>query len=393
MQPATTLKNRSALRTVEIISDLAGLESISAAWLRLESRTRGATFFQSYAWCRYCMRVRHEHKSQLSEPAIVVVREAGELMLIWPLAIVPTGVVSLAQDLTEPFAQYSDALADPTADIEQLLDLAWQALARRRVDGLVLRKVRADAAIGPWLTRRASAFGVPLQAPSVSFSSPPDLASYRRTLAIKTRKNLRNLRNRLAREGTPVHAVITDPRERAQLIERCFLDRADWLDAGGLSSTAFSDPLFGALVRGLAVGSDDAPPVTVMRLALQRDCTTETVSLHWGFEHNGRYYTFMAAKNPAFDTFSPGRLHLEDVVTACAARGVQTVDFLAPAMTYKTSQATDLVDVFTYGLPTTLRGRLAINGWHGYVRPAIKKAVLAAPISLRRLILRTAVAG
>lgn len=392
MHSAAVTGDRDTARTVEIVTDLAGLDRLAPDWQRLQTRAGGVTFFQSHAWCAFCIRRRQSRYPNSAEPAIVVVRDAGVPVLIWPLAVRHSGGVSLAHDLTEPFAQYSDALCDPQADIESLLDAAWAALTVRHIDGLVLRKVRTDAAIHHWLSRRAHLLGEPLQAPAVALSSFSDHAGYRRTLAAKTRKNLRNLRNRLAREGTLVHETITNPAARARLIEQCFLDRADWLEAGGLSSTAFADPSFTDIVRGLA-GDGAAPPVTVMRLALDRGGGSEpdTVSLHWGFDHGDRYYCFMAAKNPAFDAFSPGRLHLEDVVSACAGRGIATVDFLPPAMAYKSSQATGAVTVSAFGLPLTLRGRLTINGWHGYLRPAIKKAVLATPASIRRMIFKTAV--
>lgn len=375
--------------SAEILTGLADLERIAAQWRRLEERASAPGFFQSYDWCTYVLRTRLIADIGASvSPSVVVVRRAGEPVLIWPLGITRTGGIELAQDLTEPFGQYSDALCAPDEDVNALLDVAWRALSRCRVDGLVLRKVRADAAIRPWLDQRARTIGAPFQAPAVTLSAFPTLAAYRATLTSKTRKNLRNYRNRLAREGDLQHEVVADRNARAALIEQCFFDRADWLEAGGLSSTAFSDPVFAEIVRGLQTGARGAPPALVMRLGLARaDGSVDNISVQWGFEHRGRYYAFMAAKNPGYDAFSPGRLHLEDVVSACAARGIGTVDFLPPEMPYKSTWATESVDVSGFGLARTLKGRVGIDGWHGIVRPAVKRAFLATPPALRRMVM------
>lgn len=388
----TTLRaGSSPALSVEIVDDLAAFRALEQDWRQLETQTTGATFFASYDWCSLCLHVQYATKSFDHRPAIVVVRRGPAAILIWPLAIKSTGGVTLAQDLTEPFGQYSDVLANPSCEIDAALDAAWAKLAGQGIDGLVLRKVRADATIRPWLSRHGAALGEPLLSPAVALDAFPDFSSYRATLASKTRKNLRNYRNRLAREGRLTHTLVTDPAERARLIEQCFIDRAGWLEAGGLSSSAFADPAFTDIVRRLA-RADGAPQVQVMRLALERaDGTVDTISIQWGFEHRGRYYAYMAAKNPAYDAYSPGRLHLEDVIAACAGRGISKVDFLPPAMAYKSNLATETIGVSAFGRPLRLRGRLAITGWHGYVRPAIKKAVLATPPSIRRLFLKTAV--
>ena len=121
-----------------------------------------------------------------------------------------------------------------------------------------------------------------------------------------------------------------------------------------------------------------------MRLALDTPAAEIDLSVHWGFVHQNRYYAFMAAKNPSYDEFSPGRLHLEDVVGACAERGIATVDLLAPAMPYNSTWASTSVQVDSYGLALSARGRLMIDGWHGGLRPLLKAGLLSLPPVARR---------
>ena len=372
--------------SAETISTEAGLAALETDWRRLEARSTRAIFFQSFDWCSYIWRTHVQSQvGAKAELRIIVVRDEMSVVAIWPLVINSSTAGRFATDLSEPFGQYSDILVAPYSDLGWVMSTALAELGRGRVDGLVLRKVRADAGLGPWLGLHGSRLGGGEAAPAIELSAFETLDAYRQSLNSKTRKNLRNYRNRLARSGAISHAVIDEPQARAAVIERCFLGRRDWLDASGLSSSAFDDPLFASVVTGLARGERGAPEVIAMRLGIDGPERGEVdLSVHWGFIHQGRYYAFMAAKNPAFDACSPGRLHLEDVIAACAERGVETVDLLLPAMPYKLTWATTSVDVSSFGLALTARGRLYIRGWHGFLRPALKASMLALPPAVRR---------
>ena len=377
--------------TARTISRLDDVTAIAAAWLTLEAAQEGATFFQSLAWCRYVWRTRIEKTTRSPiDHRILVVEDASRILAIWPLAITASRAGRYATDLGEPFGQYSDILIAPGADRFAVLDAAAAELKRWRIDGLVLRKVRADSALTPWLARTGTTIGSVEHAPAIDLAGSGGHDAYRAALNAKTRKNLRNYRNRLAREGALVHDVIASADDRARTIARCFDGRTAWLTAGGLSSTAFADPAFDDIIDGLTKGRRDAPPVIALRLGLTlADTTPIDLSLHWGFEHQGRYYAYMAWKNPAYDEFSPGRLHLEDVIAATAARGMSTVDLLLPALPYKTSLANATIEVRSYGVPFTARGSLYVRGWHGFARPCLKRALMALPPSARRILFRT----
>ena len=391
------------------IVDRAELLALESDWRELEARTDGAIFFQSFDWCRLvCDTLAAAESADRIEPLILVVRDgqrvgacagapgkdhvgacAGapgkdHVVLIWPLAIRRSAAGAIVQDLGEPFGQYSDALIDPACDAVDALDAAWATLRQLPIDGMLLRRVRADAAIRPWLTARARPVGEATAAPVVELSRFASFAAYHGQLTAKTRKNLRNYRNRLTRLGRLSHQVITDTPTRSDVIDQCFVRRADWLDASGLSSQAFTHPAFKALVAALARA--EAIDVMAMRLRLElADSTSIDLSVQWGFLHHGRYYAFMAARNPDFDAFSAGRLHLEDVIAAAASRGIGSVDFLAPDMPYKATWATASVGVQGFGIGVSARGRIAIVGWHGALRPILKSAVTAMPAPIRRI--------
>lgn len=375
------------------LSRLEDVSSIESAWRALDAKQNRATFFQSADWCVYVWRTRDELGcSPGIQHRIIVVEDATGIVCIWPLAISFSIAGRFAYDMGEPFGQYSDILLAPHADPEVVLAAALVEVSSWRIDGLVLRRVRSDSPMRPWLESSGVAVGRPEQAPAIDLATAGGHDAYRKGLNAKTRKNLRNYRNRLGREGSVVHQVFADPKQRAEAVERCFGGRSDWLADSGLSSTAFSDPAFPAIVSGLTHGLRGAPPVVAMRLALSPPSSADQstdLSLHWGFEHQGRYYAYMSWKNPDYDGFSPGRLHLEDVVAAAAARGASTVDLLAPAFPYKVSLSSTVIDVQAYAVPFSVRGRLLAKGWHGTIRPRMKAALLSLPPPLRRVLVET----
>ena len=385
--PATTFDRLH----VETLTRLADAEALADDWLALERRQQRAAFFQSCGWCLYVWRTRENAADgDEFEPRLMVIRDGASVVAIWPLAVRGGAGGRVAQDLTEPFGQYSDILVRPGADSERVRIAAFAELERWRVDGLVLRKVRADSLLATWLAVGGVSIGAIEGAPQISLETTGGHDAYRRSLNAKTRKHLRNYRNRVSREGTLTHTLHDEPAAAGAIIQRCFDGRTGWLETSGLSSTAFADSAFADIVDGLAARARGAPPVVAMRLALasgDADSDDIDLSLHWGFEHAGRYYAFMASKNPAYDAFSPGRLHLEDVVAALDARGNGTIDLLVPALPYKLSFATETVKVSGYGVPFTLRGRLAIHCWHGRLRPAIKAVMLALPTGVRRKVM------
>lgn len=381
----------------ETATTLDAIDRLQDAWLALEEEANTPVFFQSFKWTRFVAATRERSGLDLR---IVVVRDAGRPVLIWPLSIEHVMAGRIAQDLTEPFGQYSDALIAEGYDAVALLDAAWTEIQRWNVDALVVQRVRADAAISGWISAKGHKVGDTREAPFVDLSPYNDFASYHASIRSKTRKNLRNYRNRLARSGHVTHRLIVDEQEVKELTRLCLTWRSDWLTASGLSSAAFQHPAFQQIIEGLADGDYGAPPLQLMMLALESSCKTcakntspsidGIVAIQWGFRHGNRYYAFMSARNPEFDAYSPGRLHLEDVIATCASEGISLVDLLVPRVPYKDTWATGSVTVDCYGVANTMRGRLIVDVWHKLARPALKSAVLRLPTSIRRLAFREA---
>jgi CelD/BcsL family acetyltransferase involved in cellulose biosynthesis len=220
-------------------------------------------------------------------------------------------------------------------------------------------------------------------APFVALSPYPDFKAYHATVNAKTRKNMRNARNRLARMGALSHEVVTHPAQIETLVARAHAGRERWLEAQGLTSRAFRDPSFGSFARSVVRSESGLEP-----LAMSLTLDGRPIADQWGFVFNGRYYAYVATWAPEFEESSPGKLHLEEVIRACHQRGVAVADFLMPAARYKFTWTEAAMPVADYSLPLSRRARWQFALWSGGVRPLLKRAALKLPPGLRSRIAR-----
>ncbi|MEL6289499.1 MAG: GNAT family N-acetyltransferase [Pseudomonadota bacterium] len=396
---------------VKILGLDDALERYATAWRALEEARPAATVFQGVGWARtyaawqrqrdHVADGRHARapgqrlgRGQATDAPFVLIAHADDDTVtgIWPLQSERHVGCRFAVALSEPFAQYADILIAEHVDDEAIVFALLEALrSLGQYSGLLLRKVRQDAICRPFIAADAVVVGEE-RAPAVDVRGYATFADYHATITTKTRKNLRNARNRLKRDGAPVvHAVVDAPDAVAVAARRALDLRARFLQARGDTSRAFLNGAFAgfvdALVGGVADADlPDADGVKLIAFELRRG--EDTLSMQWGFVHGGRYYAYIAARNEAFDAQSPGRLHLEDVVRAGFDLGVSHVDFLAPAMDYKMTWANEAPNVRDYGMAFSRAGQVALLLAFGRPRQWAKSLFRALPLGARRMALR-----
>lgn len=370
------------LRT-EIITTRAALEAIAGQWQGLETQADGAVLFQSCGWSRAVFDFETVRGNADFDPIIVTVMDGKRLVAVLPLERIRTRARTVLAPLGHAFAQYSDVLVaagtDPLAAVARLLRAALLAAP---CDAVSFLKVRSDSVLARGMPADHIVTGAPQGAPYVALDAFPDYAGYFATIKPKTRKNMRNDRNRLERDGTVTHHVASSGAEKRGVINRTLSGRADRLKDQGLTSRAFRDGAFTEFCQSLATRED--MPVLAMSLRHNGAAIAE----QWGFVHNARYYAFVASRDFANSDESPGRLHLGEVVRTCAEHGLRGADLMVPVMPYKLTWSTEVVSVSDYALPVTKRGLLVLNLWDRTLRPSIKQLVLNMPAGLRGLAMK-----
>ena len=376
------------LLRAEIVRERAGIDALASDWTELEAHAGGLTLFQGLGWARAVFDFAAASNQEDFDPVIVTLREGARLVALMPLERIRekgrTGLVPLGN----AFAQYADILLAPGIPArEAVKQLIKAALIAAPADTLHLLKVRDDSALGRGLPDNRIVTGAEQGAPYVELGGFADFDAYFATLKSKTRKNMRNARNRLEREGEVTHVVAETSEARLQVIERTLNGRAERLKEQGLSSRAFRDTRFAEFCKSLAGKADiDLVAYSLMHKG-------QPIAEQWGFVHQGHYYAFVASRDFSNSDESPGKLHLGEVLRAAYAHGARGSDLGVPVMPYKLTWATNTVTVRDYALAANLKGLAIVTLWDVMRRPLLKKAVLAMPPGLRTRLMKLAGAG
>jgi CelD/BcsL family acetyltransferase involved in cellulose biosynthesis len=368
--------------SVEVVASRHAFDALQGEWRALEACAAGAVLFQSFAWCR-AVWDHHDAEGQAFEPLVLTLRKRGALVAVLPLQRIRSGLTRIATGFGEPYQQYTDLLLAPDAPPDAAGRLVEAACRLCGCEGLSLLKVRDDSPLAPLVAARGALRSNEEAAPFVDLTPYPDFKAYHATVNSKTRKNMRNARNRLARTGTLAHEVVAEPALVETLVARAHQGREQWLEAQGLTSRAFRDPSFGAFARHVARPGSGLTP-----LAMSLVLDGRPIADQWGFVFNRRYYAYVATWAPEFEESSPGKLHLEEVIRACHERGIAVADFLMPAARYKFTWTETAMPVADYSLPLSPRARWQFALWSGGARPLLKRAALRLPPRLRSRIAR-----
>ena len=371
-----------AIRT-GVVTTREAFDAIAYQWEGLETQADGAVLFQGSGWARAIFDFEAARGNAAFDPVIVTILDGQRLVAVLPLERIRTRARTVLAPLGHAFSQYSDALiasgTDPKDAISRLLRAAIQAAP---CDAVSFLKVRDDSVLATGMPSNHIVTGPEQGAPYVALSAFPDFASYFGTIKPKTRKNMRNDRNRLEREGTLDHHVAATSEEKLGVIRRTLTGRAERLRDQGLTSRAFRDTAFTDFCTTLA----DRADMPVMAMSLRHN--DQPIAEQWGFVHNQRYYAFVASRDFSNSDESPGKLHLGEVIHACADAGLLGADLMVPVMPYKLTWATEVVTVRDYALPVTPRGLLVLNLWDKTMRPWFKQMVLSMPKGLRGALMK-----
>lgn len=364
--------------SASLVDTIAGLESIAGQWQALERGPGSrATPFQSYAFHREW--VRH-FADEAAGFRVVVVRENGRIVLIWPLALRKTPLGPIAGWMGDPLIQYGDVVCAADKDPAPWLDAAFAALAARGdVAAVTLANVRADAAIAGWAGANMKATGGAQYAVAIDlagFREPGDFARARSSRAARNRKR----EKKLAALGDVAFRVLEGGEMAASRVADAVEMKTAWFREHGLMGRAFNDPRFAACLEGLARRSADAG-VVVSTL----DVGTEPAAIEIGFRLNERYCAFLGAFAGKFARLSPGQVQMQKTVEWNIEQGAAVYDLMAPADTYKRELGTLETQTRSYcramrpaGIPAAI--------WSAFGPRALKAAFNLLPRGLRATI-------
>lgn len=370
---------------VEFITGPGQLARLKEQWEALNRHLNDheSPFFQSHGWNLHVAGVRLERSSKRYRLCVATVWRGQRMIGIWPLSVQRRWGVWIAKNLDDPFGQFAGVLFECKADIVPGVAAVLLALrARKLADALRIESVVTATPLFDALMSAGARNRVSNTAVYVDLRQCRSFDEFMSTVNKKTRKNLRNLWNRLRRVIAVEH-VITD--ERAQLgnvIEETFEARLAWIHEYGRTSPAFRDRDFRAILRGLSGNS------AVELLGFSLVSKDGFVAVQWGFTYLGRYYAYLSARNSRYDEFSPGRLHLGMVIEACKARGIDVLELMPPASDYKLSWSDRTKQLEVFVMPMSMKGYLVLNPLVDKIGFATRSVSRLLPQSIRKRLIR-----
>jgi CelD/BcsL family acetyltransferase involved in cellulose biosynthesis len=331
------------------------LEAVESEWRAFEAQA-DLTAFQTFDWLMTWQ--RHIGARNAVTPAIVVVRQRGDLVGIWPLGV-SRGSRLEVRWLGANLSNYNAPLL--ATNFGERIDTAaflalWQAIKRKLRDEFGADLIdfdkmpeRIGAQLNPMLqlpvTRyHCDAYQSRLGSDWETF--------YGEKRSPKTRRTDRKKRKRLAEAGPVSFVTATEPGDIVRSLEVMIEQKSQSYAEMGVDNV-FDPPGhreffidFASTGRGLA---------HVSRL----DVGSTIAAANFGLMHRGSY-TYVVASYDHGDLarFGPGTAHLHDLMQYSIEQGFKEFDFTIGDEPYKREWCDSELKLFDLVVPMTSRGYL-----------------------------------
>ncbi|MGG9998994.1 GNAT family N-acetyltransferase [Pseudovibrio ascidiaceicola] len=366
--------------SVRVLQSAVEVAEFQQQWHQLEQASKGNLVFQSYAWIIAML----ENPASVQSARIFAVYDQQSLIAVLPLRIEKQKSLKALTGLGEPFQQYSEMLLDPAYSPADVLDHLKPYLQKAGADVIHLRQIREGGALYEYASTYFTEVGETDGAPWLELNQWSSFEDYLTSISARSRKTIRNQRNRLHKSAGLTHRVVRqEDSELETLLLRTLNGRENWVEAMGYSSRALEGDGLQNFLLSLSKGTAKGCEL----IAFELKHGDRPISTEWGFLFEGCYSAYMADWNPDYEQSSPGKLHQMDVIEACFALGIDKVDFLKPASRYKMTWTSQVASVFDAVSPLSVKGQLYASLWLKNLRPLAKRIVLAMPKGPRALLM------
>ena len=371
-------RNAPPAYVAEIRSGAAAYVALGAEWRALAARQETVAPFQTPDFLAIWARHFGTEEDSLRT---VLVRQAGRIVLIWPLQLSRRGPLRLVGGAGGPIAQYDEVLVDPDCDAPAVLRAAIEAArAKLRPDVLMFDHVRRDGWLIEALGPVAVQLGAAEAAPFADITGGVDglKASLKTRVIQQQRKRIRKMES----AGSIGFDLARDPEQTQEWLSELLAVKRRWLVATGRLSRAFVDSRTAACLSDLVQSLTE--PAACPRLAFFKlSLDGEMAAMEFGFVHNRCYHLYLGAFSEELARFGPGNVLTEKVMEWCVGQGIQRYDMMAPRSRNKGEWQSGEVEVSDWLVPLTARGRVYARAVPGGVAPAVRAAFYALPDPLR----------
>ena len=343
--------------TLAIYEDMAAVEQ---DWRDFEPHA-DCTVFQNFDWLA-CWQ-RHIGGREGTKPAIVVGRDAGQILFILPLAVHASRFLRELVWLGSDLCDYNAPLI-ATAFSERIADFVplWDAIVSE------LRnhpRLCCDLVNLTKMPKTVGAQANPmLQLPVTTNPSGAYLthlsdnweAFYTAKRSSATRRRDRTKRKRLGEMGEVKLINPASDEETLVTLDTLMAQKGKAFARMGVTNL-FARPGHAEFYRALVTGAATRHLVHMSRL----DVGATAAAVNLGLTYRDCYYHLLASYDEGeVSRYGPGAAHLHDLMRIAIERGLHIFDFTIGDEPYKRDWCDTELKLYDYVAATTWRGALAV---------------------------------
>jgi CelD/BcsL family acetyltransferase involved in cellulose biosynthesis len=342
----------------EIVSDPARLVSLETEWNDLWRRADRPYAAQGFAWCLAGWRTTGSVRRRRLH--VVVMREAGQAVLIWPMTLRRRLAWSVATALGAEGTEYAPVLVESGADEKRRVQAAWSFIrGKSGADIVDVPFARAGSAVEAVLAADPALCAIhTLASPFVCFDRGASWQDYWRSRSANLRNGCTRRRRRLAEQGSVTIEWVDDMAEYAGLLDWTLAHKGDWMARNNMHNGFLDTPEFRTFMLSSAQGADDGSPGMAM-MVLRLD--GKPIATKIGSLDGSRFEGFITTYDVAYTGFSPGQIILAECLEWCQAKGLD-YDFRVGDEAYKLHWATGNCAATTFRIASTRWGMVLVRG-------------------------------
>lgn len=345
--------SRLSLSVVDSADDLLQLQD---EWNLLYEGVGTQHFFHSFAYCWHVWRSVGEKMGYKLH--VIVGRQEGVLVLVWPLMIAGRVLRMLSSGTLE----YRDLIVDKSAHADAWMNQAWEFVSKTpSVDLFHFQNLREPSNLQRLLSGRHRAKPVGGGwCPVIRLSRYDSWDSYALQLPRSMRSDQRRQWAR-TRDLIPdiSFEIVEDPTQIDSMIDWIMDQKIRWLKAKALNANNFGSAEMRDLFKELSKSPRGRDGLVLARLS---DAHT-TISAGFGYRFRNEFLFHVFAYDTAWANLSPSRLFLEQLLRWCISEKIETFDFMPGLEPFKEVWADDLVRTDSYMGSLTRWGSFLL-WWH-----------------------------
>jgi CelD/BcsL family acetyltransferase involved in cellulose biosynthesis len=364
----------------EVVADEPGLRRLKPEWCDLFERARRRNHFQTFGWILRSW--EHIARRRGQKLFVIVGRQAGRVVLIWPLARYRHLLWRAAEWIGAENAYLQDVLVEDAPDAGEWLEAAWSYVTNR-IDFMWLNRLSDDALLVPFLRRVEGAKVDVEAAPYIDWSDWPDWETY-----MKRSRNLRGdlarRRRRLAEQGAVAFDVLTSVPEIEKTLDWVLEQKAAWMKRTGLRMREGGVDTAGTQEFFRAVVADAHASGNLCFATLTLDGKLLAAELGWVFQ--GTFAYEIGAYDPAWEKYAPAKLLIADLVRWTLENGFAIFDFMPIGQSYKYLWASREAGPTTYLVPCSPWGRVLVAWRRSRPGAAARTLLRLRPADVPRIV-------